>query len=116
MLSPDVIAVFIPITGLIVTAVIVKIISDNRIRQQLIENDKLNENVKYLFIDRFERHIPSSLKWGMILIAVGLAIFIGRLIPYYYYQEEITIGAMFVFGGLALVIFYFIAKSKVKKE
>lgn len=111
MISEGMIAVCIPITALIITAIIVKIVVDNKTRQKLIEKGMVDENVKYLFYDKFEQHAPVSLKWGLVLIGIGLAILIVRMIPTYY-VEEITIGAMFIGAGLALLIFYFIAKNK----
>jgi len=105
---------FIPITFFIVIAVIVKIVSDNRVKHKIVEKNMLNENVRYLFTDTLERHIPSSLKWGMVLIGVGLAFLIGRLVPYRI-SEEVTIGSMFLLAGLGLVAYYLIASHLVKK-
>ena len=115
MITEGMLAISIPITALIVTAIIIKIVSDNRTRQKLIEKGMVDENVKYLFYDKFEQNVPSSLKWGLVLISIGLARLIVRLIPTYY-VEEITIGAMFIAAGLALLIFYFIAKSKSEQK
>ena len=73
-----------------------------------------DEKVKYLYMNKLEAHVPSSLKWGMVLIAVGAAILIGQFVPYSY-QEEATISGMFIMAGLALIVYYFIAGKIIKK-
>lgn len=97
-----------------VVAFVVKIILEHQTRKKLIEKGMLDENVKYLYADKPESQTLSSLKWGMILIGVGLAIFIGQLVPPDL-AEEITIGGMFIFAGLGLLIYYLIANRMVKK-
>jgi len=97
-----------------VVAFIVKIILEHQTRKKLIEKGMLDENVKYLYADRPEDRILPSLKWGMILIGVGIAFFIGQLVPPEL-AEEITIGGMFLFAGLGLILYYAIANRMVKK-
>ena len=95
--------------------IIIKLLSDNKTRRKLIEKGLVDEKVKYLFPDKPVDYVSSSLKWGMVLIAIGLAVFVGQMAP----KElvgEVTIGAMFVFGGLALVIYYVIASRKMNKH
>lgn len=92
---------------------IVKIISDNKIRKLAIEKGVVNEDMKYLYSDRYEGKVPASLKWGFVLIGIGLAVFIGQMVPSA--TEEITVGGMFLFAGLGLVIYYFIANRIYKK-
>jgi hypothetical protein len=104
----------VPITIFIVFAAIVKIVSDNKVRRLAIEKGMVNEDIKYLYHDRFEGQIPSSLKWGFVLIGIGLALFIGQLFPYDI-TDEVTLGGMFFLAGLGLVIYYFIASRMVKK-
>ena len=113
-MRPEIIAVFIPITLFIVITIIVKIVSDNRTRRIAIEKGMVNENLKYLYFDRFESHIPTSLKWGIVLVAVGLAGFIGQIFSYHI-SEGVTFSAMLIFGGLGLIVYYFIASKMVKK-
>jgi len=105
----------IPIVLFVVIAVIVKIVSDNRVRHKLIEKGALNENTKYLFTDPLESHASPSLKWGMVLIGIGIAFLIGQFVPTRM-EEEITLSMLFLFAGLALLIYYFIASQRMKKE
>ena len=99
----------------LVVPVIIKLLSDNKTRRQLIEKGLVDEKIKYLFPDKPKDYVGSSLKWGMISIAVGLAVFAGQMAPRDL-VEEVTIGCMLVFGGLALVIYYVIASKKLNKS
>lgn len=87
-----------------------KYITDTHIKNKLIEKGLVDENVKYLYDNRFEGSVPSSLKWGIMLTGVGLAILIGQLVPGEF-REEITMSAIFLFAGLGLIIYYFIGKK-----
>ena len=94
-------------------AFVIKVISDNRIRKRLIESGQVDEKVKYLFFKSGRRAADplSSVKWGMVLVAIGLALLLGQIFPYDI-TEEMTIGFMFLFAGLAFLIYYFIQKGK----
>ncbi len=119
MIPTETVAIFIPITFIIVVAIIVKIVSDNRTRRIAIEKGMVNENIKYLYFDRYESHIPSALKWGIILIAVGIAIYVAQFIDQvfpYSMSGEITFGTMLVFAGLGLIVYYTIAVKLVNKN
>lgn len=108
----------VPLAFFIAVAYIIKSLSDNKIRRLAIEKGLLNEKMKYLFLDRFEGKVPASLKWGFVLVGIGLAVFLGQMVPRDV-SEEVTIGAMFFFAGLGLIVYYFIAKriySKAKEE
>jgi uncharacterized membrane protein YgdD (TMEM256/DUF423 family) len=98
-----------------VGAYVVKIILDNATRRKLIDKGMVDENVKYLYLDKPTSQTLSALKWGMVAIGIGLAIFIGQMVQYDL-REEVTIGCMFIFGGLALVIYYPIANRMLRKQ
>ncbi|MFQ6112849.1 MAG: DUF6249 domain-containing protein [bacterium] len=105
------------IVGIIFFSIItaIKIIADNSIRRKLIDKDMVNESVKYLYANTLVNQVPASLKWGMVLIAVGVAIFVGQFFPYTF-SDEATIGVMFVLAGLALILYYFIARRMLKQS
>lgn len=104
----------VPLSIFVGIVFIVKIISDNKIRKLAIEKGMVNEDMKYLYSDRFEGKVPSSLKWGFVLLGIGLALFVGKLVPYDM-TEQITIGGMFFFAGAGLIIYYFVANRIYKK-
>ena len=98
----------------IIVPIIIKQLTENKTRRQLIEKGLVDEKIKYLFPDKPKDYVSSSLKWGMVLIAVGLAVFAGQMVSPDL-KEEVTIGCMFTFGGLALVFYYAIASKKSDK-
>jgi hypothetical protein len=103
----------------VASAFIVRIIFDYKIRAKLIEKGMVDENVKYLYAQRPETQSLSSLKWGIILIAVGLPVFIGRVVMIQTVPPDtadaITIGGMLVCSGLGLCLYYLIASRKMRK-
>lgn len=106
---------FIPITLFLVIAYIIKVVSDNRTRRVLIEKGEINENLKYLYADKLAYAVPSSLKWGMVFIAIGLAFFLSQVIDLGRHDETTFFAMLFIFGGAALIVFYFIAGKMQKK-
>jgi ABC-type Fe3+-siderophore transport system permease subunit len=61
-----------------------------------------------------------SLKYGLLLIGVALGILIGNILAtteaFMYEEEAAYFSMIFLFGGLALVIYYFMAKKMSKDE
>lgn len=95
---------------------IIREASQSKIRQQIIDKGLNSVNVQNLFPARplFQTH--SSLKWGVLLIGVGLVLFVRHLVPIDV-SDEATIGAMLVTAGACLLVFYFIApKIEPKAE
>ena len=107
------------IVGIIFISIsfVVKVISDNRIRKRLIESGKIDEKVQFLYMNggKKENNPLSSLKWGLVLVALGLALFVGQFLPYEM-EGEGTIGTMFLFSGIAFLIYYNISKNEQKEE
>jgi hypothetical protein len=98
---------------------LVQVVSENRIRAKLIEKGLVDEKIKALFEPRQVMEAASSLKWGLVMIAVGLAFLLTFAIQSWVPNEirgEITAGAVFSMAGLAMIIYYAIARSKEKKE
>ena len=100
----------IPITLFIIIGLIIKWGMDNKTRRLLIEKGMVDEKLKYLFTEPPQS--LSSMKWGMVLIGIGLALFIGQIFSSDL-TEEATMGLMFLFAGLGFIIYYFMAKSKM---
>src|SRR3990172_5306547 len=94
---------------------VIKAILDNRIKHKLIEKGLVDEKVKYLFAQQPDFKFLNSLKWGLVLIGLGLAVLLGETVPHER-TEEVTIGAMFTFAGLAMLIHYGIANRMSKKS
>jgi hypothetical protein len=104
--------ILIPISLFFVIAYIIKVISDNRVRHRLIEKGQIDDSIRNAFSENSELRNLQSLKWGMVLIGLGLALFIGQFMPYNI-REEISVGGMFLFAGLALIIYYSFARKLI---
>jgi hypothetical protein len=98
---------------------LVKVVSENRLRQKLIEKGMVDEKVKLLFQPQMLSNSASALKWGLVLIAVGLAF----LFTYGIYswvpselREEMTAGAVFFMAGLGMIVYYAIARGQEKRN
>jgi len=103
----------IPIAFFIALAAIIKWGMDNKTRRLLIEKGMVDEKVKFLYGEH-DRSL-SSIKWGMVLIGIGLALLIGQIYRYDL-SDEATIGLMFLFAGLGFIIYYFLAKKKMSEN
>ncbi len=100
------------IPAVVFTAIvaIVKIISDTMTRHRLIAKGMVDEKVKHLFIKSAQLQRLSSLKWGMVLVGIGVALVIGQLAEDYITGESVF-GLMFIFAGVAFLIYYGIARK-----
>ena len=98
---------------------LVRAVAENRIRTKLIEKGLVDEKIKLLFQPQLLSNSASSLKWGLVMIAVGLAFMFAFAIHSWVpvgIRGEITAGAVFSMAGLAMIIHYAIARSQEKKE
>ncbi len=106
----------IPIVLFLSIVGIVKIVSDNRTRRQLIEKGVVDDQVRSVIIGQTELMTLSNLKWGMILVAVGLAALIGTYFDWWWRaQEEALIGLMLVAAGVAFLVYYVIARRQLNR-
>jgi hypothetical protein len=94
---------------------IMKIILDYATRSKLINKGMVDESIKYLYLGKPESRVASSLKWGMVAIGIGAAIFVGQMVSPSL-REEVTIGCMFIFAGIGLVIHYAITRKDLEKS
>ena len=92
---------------------IVKIISDNWLRRKIIDKGVVGEDIKYLYSAGYVGQPLTSIKWGMALVGIGLAFMIPEIFGGM--QDETMVGLMFIFAGLAFLLYYFIAKSKFQE-
>ena len=104
------------IVGIVFLSIVavIKIISDTVVRNKLISNGLVDDRVKHLF-GLPELNLLSNLKWGMVLVGVGIASLLSEVFPYYM-ETEGTIGLMLIFAGLAFLIYFAVAKSRVNKH
>lgn len=97
-----------PVAFFIIVAIIIKMFLDYRMRRRLIDKGLVDENIKHLFPNESVNQRLSALKWGLVLVGIGVAVLIGQLFPYRI-SDEITISLMFIFSGIGLLLFYIVA-------
>jgi hypothetical protein len=98
---------------------LVKTVAENRIRTKLIDKGMVDEKIKLLFQPQLLSNSASALKWGLVMIAVGLAFIFTFAIHSWVPADirgEITAGAVFSMAGLAMIIYYVIARRQEKQD
>jgi hypothetical protein len=59
----------------------------------------------------------SSLKWGLLAMFVGIGLIVAEMLDRaYMMHDSVYFATTLIFGGIALIIFYWIANAKMKKE
>ena len=102
-----------------VTAVLlIYVISRNKERMALIEKGMSQSELKGALADTLSRkYALSSLKWGLLAAFVGIGLFVANgLHDVWFHDESVYFASMLLFGGIALVIFYFFASKKLNHE
>lgn len=85
--------------------IIVKIATDTATRHKLISKGLVDEKVKFLYNGGSYARALNNLKWGMILVGIGIAALIGNFAPEHF-EEAGTLGLMFIFGGIGFLVYY----------
>lgn len=90
------------------------ILTRHKERMSIIEKGLDTEEIKALYTRGVWKTSPlGSLKWGILFVALGLAILAGMwLHEVYFVKEGAIFGLIALFSGLALLIFYSIARRK----
>lgn len=90
----------------------------HRERMAMIEKGLNPADMKSTTLRQFMQVNPlSSLKWGLLIGFVGLGLFVAAFLDrLFYLHDSIYPASMMIAGGLGLVLFYFIAARKLKKE
>ncbi len=93
---------------------IIRTIADTMTRNRLISSGLVDERTKHLWVGNPLNNVLSSLKWGMVLVAIGLAAMIGQIWSDYL-EDEAILGLVFVMAGIAFLIYYPLAQRKLKE-
>ncbi len=101
--------ILVPISFFVVIAMVIKTISDNKVRKQIVERGTIDKNLKYLGLSVANYRALNSLKWGLVAIALGLAFWVGQNA-----EEELVLAYLFIFGGVALVLYYILERFLIK--
>ena len=106
----ELLALSIPIVFVIVCGLITRWLSDNRVRRELIHSNASPELVARLLAAP-EENSDSSLKWGIVAIAIGVALVVIHLMDLDV-DDPVTFGLIFIGGGLGLLSFYLIKTAR----
>lgn len=65
-----------------------------------------------------EANVSPSLKWGIFFIGIAVGFLLGEMLVQTTRMEEgiAYLSMIFLFGGIGLVTYYFIARKHVRKE
>jgi len=65
-----------------------------------------------------ESNVSPSLKWGILSIGIAVGFLMGAILDEATHLHEgvAYLSMIFLFGGLGLVVYYFIARNHVRKE
>lgn len=86
-------------------AYITRVISDNRIKRELIKMKADSQTIDYLMLRSPAEGHEGSLKWGMVIVALGIAFAVIELVGLDG-DDPFTWGVLFIFGGGALLSHY----------
>ena len=87
---------------------ITRVLSDNRVRREVLKVDANSDYIRALMADGGRTDPKSSLKWGMVTIALGGALALIHVLGLDG-DQALTWGLLALFGGGALIGFYLIA-------
>lgn len=93
---------------------IVKSVLDYKVRRQLIEKGPVDDSAQSFLARESELARLSSLKWGMVLIGLGIALLVGYIYPQMF-DEGGVIGLMLILAGVAFLIYYAIAQRHLAR-
>jgi len=96
-------------------AIIVKWSLEYKLRFRLIEKGLIDEKTKFLNLITLGQFASSSMKWGLVLTLVGLAILIVQALPYRV-EPEVILGIIMVVAGIALLGYYGLAERALKRR
>ena len=83
-------------------------------RKRLIDKGLVGDEARKLFQTGIEGYVPSSLKWGLILVLIGIVLVVIDSIPGYV-SSEVKFGAVLISAGAGLLIYYYLASAKFKQ-
>ena len=93
---------------------VVKIATDAATKRRIIDKAISDPKIANTLLTHPELVNLSSLKWGMVMVGIGLAWMIAEWLPYRW-RDETVIGLMFLLAGIGMLAYYPIAQRKMKQ-
>ena len=94
---------------------ITKVLSDNWTKRKLIEARVSDDVVRTLFRKENDPEMFASLKWGIVLVSLGVGLLVSQSLPARF-DEPLAWGVVLVFGGAGLLAYYAIASTLVRRD
>lgn len=93
------------------------VLTRHKERMSMIEKGLKAEDIKSLYERNALKISPlNSLKWGMVLVCIGIAIMIGIWLHESFFLSEGVFPALIAtFGGAGLILFYIIARRHLRE-
>jgi len=90
------------------------ILTRHKERITMLDKGLKPEDIKLLYEKSAMQVNPySSLKWGIVFVAIGLAVIIGMVLRNTTYVDEGIYPALIaLFGGAGLIVFYAVARKR----
>ena len=92
-----------------------KVLSDNWTRRKLIEARVSDDVIRTLFRKESDPEIFAALKWGMVLVALGLGLIAAQQL-HTSFNEPMAWGVVLVFGGMGLLAYYAVARALLRRD
>jgi len=109
----DVTAILVTLTVFGSIVAIIKAVGDHRVKMRYLEKGPNDLPSKPIDLN-FGNGLGTSLKWGLVCLFVGLALFIMEMMPRYF-EDEAILGGMFIAAGVALLLYYAVADKRKKQ-
>jgi hypothetical protein len=93
---------------------ITKVLSDNWTKRKLIEARVSDDVIRTLFRKESDPEMFAALKWGLVLVALGLGLIVSQYLPSGF-EEPLAWGVVLVFGGAGLLAYYAVARALVRR-
>jgi len=110
MLSSDFFEMLVVFSAIVL---IVKTIADYKLKNNLIKQGLVDEKIKHLFAKSQTPTSLTSVKWGLVLMGIGVALFMREWVDF---NDETIFGLMFLFAGTAFLVYYGLSLSEEKKD
>ncbi len=111
--------VIVPVVFFLTVAVIWggQLLSRHRERIMIIEKGLNPQEAKALYERAARISSPlTSLKWGIVAVAIGIAVLLGNWLRFTFGIEDVAmVGLIALMGGIGLIVFYVIASRQERK-
>jgi hypothetical protein len=120
-MDTGIIGILVPITLFVGVTVVLWKYFEGRHKERIVMIEKGVNPAEFKSINPvrlLQGNVFSNLKWGLLLVFTGIGMLIGYQLHNVFGLDEgpAIFGSILISGGLALIIFYFIAAKKLKDK